>query len=135
MVSGANAEKVDDHSVGALAQVRTSTRGGQPACRMLEMRGRDQRAFVDGVNDAAGAEKRLEIDLADRRRVAAVVQRRIGVRPKVRRQRDGAHVHRAAGSDLQPSSAADRSCRPETPAWMPKIGGEMSQRVRMQETR
>ena len=64
------------------------------------MRSCDQRALVDRVNDAAAAQERIEIDRADRGGVAAVVQRRIGMRAKVRRQRDRADVDRAARADL-----------------------------------
>ena len=68
---------------------------------MLEMRRRDQRTFADGVNDAARTEERIEIDMTDRRRAAAVVKRRIGMRAKVRRQGDRADIHRAPGADLR----------------------------------
>ena len=43
MVSGANAEKSADQSVGAAGTVRTSTRGGSAGRRMRQVLGRDER--------------------------------------------------------------------------------------------
>ena len=80
MVSGANAEKFADHSVGAFAQVRTSTRAAARAAACSRCSGVISDAFADRVNDAAGSEERIQIDLADRGGLPAVVQRRIGMR-------------------------------------------------------
>jgi len=44
------------------------------------MRFRDQRTFVDRVNNPASAKERFEIDGADRGRTRAVMKRRIRVR-------------------------------------------------------
>ena len=46
------------------------------------MLGRDQGAAFDRVNHAAAPEERIEIDVADRRRVARVVKRSIRVRTR-----------------------------------------------------
>ena len=128
MVSGANAEKLGDQSVGAFAHVRTSTREGQIDVAMREVLGPDQRPSVDGVNDAAGAEKRLEIDRADRARVAAVMQRRVGMRAEVRRHRDRADVDRAAWPDLRHPSLLIHRVAGKRRVSHAEIGGEMSQR-------
>ena len=68
---------------------------------MLQVLGRDQRPFADRVDHPAAAKEGIEIDVADRRRVFAVMQRRIGVRAKVRRQRDRADIDRAPGPNLR----------------------------------
>jgi hypothetical protein len=64
------------------------------------MFGPDQRRLVDRVNDAAGAKERIQIDDTDCGRSPAVVQRRISVRPEVRRHGDRAQVHWTPRSDL-----------------------------------
>jgi len=61
--------------------------------------GLHQRAAADGVDHAAGAEKRVERDFADGRAAGVVVQRCVGVCAHVGRERDGAHVDRAARAD------------------------------------
>ena len=68
---------------------------------MLQVFGVNQCAFVDRVNDAAAAEKRIEADNTNRGGIAAVVERRVGMRAKVRRQRDRADIDRTPGADLR----------------------------------
>jgi hypothetical protein len=55
-----------------------------------------QRAAAHAVDHAARAEVRGEIHLADAGLAIGIVQRRIGMRAGVRRQRDGVDVDRAA---------------------------------------
>ncbi|MCY1550806.1 hypothetical protein D9M68_870850 [compost metagenome] len=57
----------------------------------------DERAAIDGVDDAAGAEERLQRNGSDGGGAILVVQGRIGVRADMRRQRDFADIDRAAG--------------------------------------
>ena len=54
MVSGAKAENSGDHCVGAVTQVRTSTRGGRLSNGVCEVLGPHQRAAIDRVDHAAG---------------------------------------------------------------------------------
>src|SRR6187402_3130159 len=62
---------------------------------------RDQRTLIDGMDHTATAEERFQVDAANCRDVDAVVERRIGMRAKMRRHGDSADVDRTARSDLR----------------------------------
>ena len=59
---------------------------------MRQMLQGDERTGIDSVNDAARSDESVQINLSNGRSCWVVMQRRISVRPHVRRQGDGAHI-------------------------------------------
>ncbi|MNT50688.1 hypothetical protein D3C72_1876190 [compost metagenome] len=71
--------------------------GRQVQGRMGQVVGRDQRAAIDGVDDAARTQEGFQRYSADGRSPVLVVQRGIRVRADVRRQCDFTDIDRTAG--------------------------------------
>ena len=68
---------------------------------MRQMLQGDERSGMDGVNHPARSNESVQINLANGRAFWVVMQRRIGVRTHVRRQRDGADIDGAVVRNLR----------------------------------
>jgi hypothetical protein len=79
------------------AQQHARRNAVQPRGKMLRL---DQGARAERVDHPAGTEVRIEGHFGDRHAGGVVVQRRVGVRAGVRRQRDLGHVDGATGREL-----------------------------------
>ena len=67
---------------------------------------------VDGVDDTAATQVRVQVDVTDRGTGVVVMQRGVGMRPGVGRQREGTDIDGAARADARgPHAAEDRVTR------------------------
>ena len=94
---------------------------------MLQVGDGDQGAHIDGVDDAAAAQKGQQVQSAHGRALRVVMQRGIGMRAHMRRQGDGTHVHGACfGQGGRPLLGVRRVARKDR-TLCASTGGEMSQ--------